>query len=236
MTTRPLSQEIVLLLNALGRGPKGGTLEIHARTEGGVGYRHQTLATPPGVPWAYLPPSLLELIEERWVIYVGAAVRGPAGSGLVSLAVLFATWPIRVDFSRDTRWRHEPVGGDVDAARARLEQFPLVPAFLIDAFESLTAIWPLDAPLRDMEYAARTQRALAERLDASMAPTTLLVPGGRNLTFTTDAPGALVLLPGSPVRSRGTPPPIVTFAQASPEPVYTLEQFEAVLGQEEHTR
>ena len=56
------------------------------------------------------------------------------------------------------------------------------------------------------------------------------------LEFAADDPAAFLPMPGSIVRQRGDPPPVVTFVQVAPEHVCSIDTIEAALGREETKR
>jgi hypothetical protein len=234
--TRPFSESLLALLNALARGGSGHILEVHARSSGGVGYRVVRLPIPDEA-WRFLPAAVLEIVEQPWAARIAAGMRrADAQSRLVSVSVAFAVFPIAVRFDRDTDWRHQADAAVRDAALARLEAFPLSPGFLIDALDTLVPLWPLSEPLLDLEQARHLQRRLADVLDASRAPVRLPIPSSagpsRVIEYATNDPAAHLPMPGAIVRDMGDPAPVVTFAAADPARVYTLNEFEAALGLE----
>lgn len=237
-STLRFTEALLAYLNVLARGREGDRLEIHSRSEGGLGYQALHAAVP-RQPWSALPDFALKLLEAGWAARISAAARDSSGT-LRSLAVLFATFPIPLRFSQETGWHHAPDEAAVADALARLDRFALPPAFVVDGFREILGVWPLSEPLTDLDHVRRLQRKLALTLNASTAPVTLAIPsatigGGRSIEYPADDPAAHLVLPGTIVREAGSPVPIVTFAVVAPDHIYPVADIEATLGGQKET-
>ncbi len=233
----PLTAGITALLNALARGAEGGVLDIHARSEHGLGYDHKLPRIPRG-GWTYLPAFVFDLLEAGWAVQFGAAARQPgSGAEFLSLCALFTAHRIETDFKpapgQSWKWRRD------EAAAANvlrwLREFSSAPAFIIDAFKEIVALWPLAEPICALDEARRLQRRLAELLGAATQQVTLRIPstttaGGSLLETPADDPLAYLPMPGSIIRELGSPPPVVTFAAVAPDRSYPLAEIEAALS------
>lgn len=237
--TLSLTAGVAAFLNALARGAEGGVLEFHARSPMGYGYENKRL-TIPRDGWIHLPPVAIDLLEAGWGVHLGAAARQPgAGAEFLSLSALFTTHMIPVDFKpapgESWRWRRDQAAA-VDVLR-RLNKFPLAPAFMLDGFKEIVALWPLVAPIRALEDARRLQRRLAEALGAATQQVAMSIPslmhGGGHahvVEYPADDPLAILPWPGSIVRDLGSPPPVVIFAAIAPDHIYSTAQIEAAIG------
>ncbi len=235
-TTVSLTTGVLALLNALARGADGGVLEIHARSEGGLGYESKYPAIPPD-GWRHLPPFMFDLLESGWGVKVGAAVRRSPMGEFADLAVAFAVFPLAIEFrpapNESWKWRRDEAA--VADVMRRLGEFSPAPAFIIDAFTGVIGIWPFSEPIRDLDAARRVQRRLAEILGASTGPVSISIPsqtmgGGRIIECPADDPAAFLPLPGSIVRQLGNLRPVVTFTTIAPDRIHSVAEIEAAIG------
>jgi hypothetical protein len=193
----PLTAQLLWLLQTIGRG--GGWIRLDARTLAGIGHERTLVRTPV----LALPDLVLKLLEERWGILFGPALR-EQGETLVVLAAAFATWP-----------------ADGGSAPRPLESFPLPPSAVIEAAGGRAALWALEEPLR---LVAPAEHARAVALEGRLAQAL-----GADVAAAEDL-GTLLPLPGSIVRNHGDPPPLVYFETLAAERAYSIGQLERALG------
>ncbi len=193
-----------------------GAVYVTARSEGGIGQAGLEIAPPV----LYLPAPLCKLIEERWGLQISATTRGRDGSP-AAYPVAWAHWPVALDFSAATDWKHRPRPEALAAIAERLAAFPCAPTIVIDGVRELAAVWHLEAPLdcgRDAARILALQRGLAARLGAD-------VTAGESLE-------TWLPLPGGIVRNVGSDPPVVTFAGVAPDRRYPAEVLEQAAAAE----
>ncbi len=214
-----LSRSVCAVLGAVARGAASDRFVLIRRAAGSAHGASSIRIRAPEVSPRWLPPSVLEILEDSpspWRVALGTVLDGQslAVASVSALAVDVAL-PLRYlnprDPSRTTgrQWRFDP--RQVAEVLARLEAFTVPPTLIVKALPRIVAVWSLEAP-SDVARA----REVAEALSTAL--------GGE--TLAKEWPAACSIpLPGT--KSGGDHPGLVASCELLEDRRYTLEELAA---------